>query len=126
MGSGGLTGDLSSLVGKTDTALGHLGDTADVGRDILGRIDALLGDLRDLDDTITDQVPGLRDTLQDTKTLVYDMVTTISDTHGFLTSFRSLSKTGRVPAGRRHEKKPGEPGQRPCAAPPAAPTPWGM
>ena len=93
MGSGGLTGDLSSLVGKTDTALGHLGDTADVGRDILGRIDALLGDLRDLDDTITDQVPGLRDTLQDTKTLVYDMVTTISDTHGFLTSFCSLSKT---------------------------------
>lgn len=32
MGSGGLTGDLSSLVGKTDTALGHLNDAADVGR----------------------------------------------------------------------------------------------
>ncbi|MBS6291737.1 MAG: hypothetical protein KH446_08500 [Oscillibacter sp.] len=93
MGSGGLTGDLSSLVGKTDTALGHLNDAADVGRDILDRVDTLLSDIKELDDTINDQVPGLRSTLQDTKTLVTDMVTTIDDTHGFLTSFRSLAKT---------------------------------
>lgn len=93
MGSGGLTGDLSSLVGKTDTTLGHLDDAADVGRDILDRVDTLLGDIKNLDDTINDQVPGLRSTLQDTKTLVTDMVTTIDDTHGFLTSFRSLAKT---------------------------------
>lgn len=93
MGSGGLTGDLSSLVGKTDTALGHLNDAADVGRDILDRVDTLLSDIKELDDTINDQVPGLRGTLQDTKTLVTDMVTTIDDTHGFLTSFRSLAKT---------------------------------
>ena len=93
MGSGGLTGDLSSLVGKTDTALGHLNDAADVGRDILDRVDTLLSDIKELDDTINDQVPGLRGTLQDTKTLVTDMVSTIVDTHGFLTSFRSLAKT---------------------------------
>ena len=93
MGSGGLTGDLSSLVGKTDTTLGHLDDAADVGRDILDRVDTLLSDIKELDDTINDQVPGLRSTLQDTKTLVTDMVTTIDDTHGFLTSFRSLAKT---------------------------------
>lgn len=93
MGNGGLTGDLSSLLGKTDTTLGHLDDTTDVGRDILDRVDALLDDLEDLDDTINDQVPGLRDTLRDTKTLVTDMVTTIDDTHEFLTSFRSLAKT---------------------------------
>lgn len=93
MGSGGLTGDLSSLVGKTDTTLGHLDGTTAVGRDIIDRIDSLLDDLDDLNDTINDQVPGLRDTLRDTKTLVRDMVTTIDDTHGFLTSFRSLAKT---------------------------------
>ncbi|WP_298021864.1 hypothetical protein [uncultured Dysosmobacter sp.] len=93
MGSGGLTGDLGSLVGKTDTALGHLNGTADVGRDILDRAEDLLDDLEDLDDTINDQVPGLRDTLRDTKTLVRDMVATVDDTHGFLTSFRSLAKT---------------------------------
>lgn len=92
MGGDGLTGDLSSLVGKTDTTLGHLNGTADVGRDIIDRLDAVLDDLEDLDDTINDQVPGLRDTLRDTKTLVNDMVTTIDDTHGFLTSFRSLAK----------------------------------
>ena len=58
MGSGGLTGDLSSLVGKTDTALGHLNDAADVGRDILDRVDTLLSDIKELDDTINDQVPA--------------------------------------------------------------------
>ena len=93
MGSGGLTGDLSSLVGKTDTTLGHLDDTADVGRDILDRVDSLLDDIKSLDDTINRHVPGLQDTLQDTRTLVSDMVTTIDDTHGFLTSFRALAKT---------------------------------
>lgn len=93
MGSNGIIGDLSSLVGKTDTTLGHLDDTADIGRDILDRVDTLLDDIEDLDDTINRHVPGLRDTLQDTRTLVSDMVTTIDDTHGFLTSFRSLAKT---------------------------------
>ena len=93
MGSGGIGGDLSSLLGKTDTTLGDLNVTAGVGRDIIDRLDAVLDDLEDLDDTINDHVPGLRQTLQDTRTLVDDMVTTIDDTHGFLTSFRSLAKT---------------------------------
>lgn len=93
MGSGGLSGDLSSLIGKTDTTLGHLDDTADVGRDIIDRIDSILDEVESLDDTVNDQVPGLRGTLRDTKTLVQDMVTTIDDTHTFLTSFRSLAKT---------------------------------
>lgn len=93
MGSGALTGDLSSLLGKTDITLGHLDGTTGVARDILDRVDSLLDDLADLDDTINDQIPGLRDTLRDTKTLVGDMVTTIGDTHGFLSSFRSLAKT---------------------------------
>lgn len=93
MGSGGITGDLGSLVGKTDTTLGHLNETADVARDILDRIDDILDDAEDLNDTINDQVPGLRETLRDTRTLVKDMVTAIDDTHGFLTSFRSLAKT---------------------------------
>ncbi len=93
MGSGGLTGDLSALVGKTDTTLGHLDDTADAGREILDRVNTLLDELEELDDTVNRHVPGLRDTLQDTRTLVFDMVTTIDDTHGFLSSFRSLAKT---------------------------------
>lgn len=92
LGSGGLTGDLSELVGKTDTTLGHLDGTANVGRDLIDRANDILDELEDLDDTINDQVPGLRDTLRDTKTLVGDMVTTIDDTHGFLTAFRSLMK----------------------------------
>lgn len=92
MGSDGLTGDLSALVGKTDVALGHLDNTADVGRDILARVDTLLDDIKDLDDAVNRHVPGLRDTLQDTRILVSDMVTTVDDTHGFLVSFRSLAK----------------------------------
>lgn len=92
MGSGGLIGDLDSLAGKADTALGHLDDAADVGREILGRVDDILAELENLDDTVNDQVPGLRDTLRDTRILVNDMVDTIGDTHGFLSSFRALAK----------------------------------
>lgn len=93
MGSDGLIGNLSSLVGKTDTTLGHLDGTADAGRDILARVDVLLDEIENLDDTVNRHVPGLRDTLQDTRSLVSDMVTTVDDTHSFLTSFRSLART---------------------------------
>lgn len=92
LGRDGLTGDLGSLVGKTDTTLGHLDGLADVGRDILNQVDDLLTEVRDLDDTINRHVPGLHDTLEDTRTLVEDMVVTVDDTTGFLTSFRQLAR----------------------------------
>ena len=92
LGGGGLTGDLGSFVGKTDTTLGHLDSLADVGRDILNQVDDLLAEVRDLDDTINRRVPGLHNTLEDTRTLVEDMVVTVDDTTGFLTSFRKLAK----------------------------------
>nr|WP_325184166.1 hypothetical protein [uncultured Oscillibacter sp.] len=93
LGGGGLTGDLSGLVGKTDAALGHLDGLADAGRDILGQADDLLTEVRNLDDTINRRVPGLHDTLEDTRTLVEDMVVTVDDTTGFLASFRDLAQT---------------------------------
>lgn len=93
MGSEGLTGDLKDLLGKTDTTLGHLNGTAGVGRDILDRVDGLLDEIDDLDSTVNHHVPALRETLQDTRTLVEDMVVTVDHTHGFLSSFRSLAKT---------------------------------
>ena len=92
LGSGGLTGDLSSLIGKTDTTLGHLDGLADVGRDILNQVDELLLEIRELDNTISDHVPGMHDTLRDTRSLVEDMVVTVDDTTGFLTSFRQLAR----------------------------------
>ncbi|WP_297982590.1 hypothetical protein [uncultured Oscillibacter sp.] len=92
LGGGGLAGDLGSLVGKTDTTMGHLDGLADVGRDILDQVDDLLTEVRDLDDTINRHVPGLHDTLEDTRTLVEDMVVTVDDTTDFLTSFRQLAR----------------------------------
>ena len=93
LGGSGLTGDLSGLVGKTDAALGHLDGLADAGRDILSQADDLLTEVRNLDDTINRRVPGLHDTLEDTRTLVEDMVVTVDDTTGFLASFRDLAQT---------------------------------
>lgn len=93
MGSGGLTGDLGSLVGKTDTTLGHLDGLADAGREILNQTDDLLAEIRELDNTVNRHVPGLQDTLRDTRALAEDMVTTLDDTTGFLTSFRQLART---------------------------------
>lgn len=92
LGGSGLAGNLSSLIGKTDTTLGHLDGLADVGREILDQVDDLLAEVRDLDDTINRHVPGLHDTLEDTRTLVEDMVVTVNDTTGFLTSFRQLTR----------------------------------
>lgn len=88
----GLTGNLQKLLETVNHTLGNLDDTADVGRDILKRLDSILDKLDDLNDTINDQVPGLRDTIHDTKTLVKDMVITVDDTHTFLTSFRALAQ----------------------------------
>lgn len=93
MGSGGLIGDLGSLVGKTDATLGDLSGIAGVGRDLLGQIDDLLDEIQRLDDTVSSRVPGIQDTLWDTRVLVEDMVTAVGDTTGFLTSFRQLART---------------------------------
>ena len=92
LGDKGLTGHLSILVGDLTKALGSLDDTADEGRDILKRLDTILGELDGLNDSIQTQVPGLKDTIQDTRTLVTDMVLSVDDTHAFLTSVRSLAK----------------------------------
>ena len=92
LGGDGLTGELGSLVGKTDTTLGHLDGLAEAGRDILNQVDGLLTEIRDLDDAVNRRVPGLHDTLEDTRTLVEDMVVAVDDTTGFLTSFRHLSR----------------------------------
>ena len=93
LGGGGLAGNLGSLIGKTDTALGHLDGLTDVGREILDQVDGLLSEIRDLDDAVNRHVPGLHDTLEDTRTLVEDMVATVDDTTGFLTSFRQLARS---------------------------------
>ena len=91
LGNGGLTGDLSDLVGKTDKTLDHLDDAAGIGRDILNRVDSLLEELDALDSAVNRRVPQLRGTLQDARTLVSDLVITTEDTHRFLSSFRTLA-----------------------------------
>ena len=93
LGSGGLTGDLGSLVKKSDDLLGTLGGTTGAGRDVLARVDSLLSEIRDLDDTVNDQVPGIHEALEDTRKLVEDMIGITGDTTGFLTSFRQLART---------------------------------
>ena len=93
LGSGGLTGDLGSLVKKSDDLLGTLGGTTGAGRDVLARVDSLLAEIRDLDDTVNDQVPGIHEALEDTRKLVEDMIDITGDTTGFLTSFRQLART---------------------------------
>lgn len=93
LGSGGLTGDLSGLVKKSESLLETLGGTTGAGRDVLARVDDLLAEIRNLDDAVNDQVPGIHETLEDTRTLILDMIDTIGDTTGFLTSFRQLART---------------------------------
>lgn len=92
MGKDGLIGTSGKLVKNIGTALENLNSTADTGRDILKRLDTVLDRLDDLNSSMMDQVPGLRNTIRDTRTLVSDMVVSVDDTHSFLTSFRSLAQ----------------------------------
>lgn len=91
--TGDLTGDLSNLLGELDTMMGDLGDTSSVARETLDKIDDILVSIRNLDDTVNDQVPGIRETLQDTKTLIQDLIETTGDTHSLLTSTRDLLRS---------------------------------
>lgn len=92
LGENGLTGSLKSTIKNLSAALGSLDGIGDAGRDMLKRLDTILEELDHLNSTINDQVPGLRETIQDTKTLISDMVISVDDTHAFLTSFRSLAQ----------------------------------
>lgn len=91
--TGDLTGDLSNLLGELDTMMGDLGDTSSVARETLDKIDDILVSIRNLDDTVNDQVPGIRETLQDTKALIQDLIETTGDTHSLLTSARDLLRS---------------------------------
>lgn len=91
--TGDLTGDISNLLGELDTMMGDLGDTSSVARETLDKIDDILVSIRNLDDTVNDQVPGIRETLQDTKALIQDLIETTGDTHSLLTSTRDLLRS---------------------------------
>ncbi len=92
MGSGGLTGSLGGLIDSAGRAMGSLGDASSAGQDLTAQVNRILDELQDLDDTVNDHVPGLRDTLRDTKNLVGDLHLTVGDANTFLGSFRNLAR----------------------------------
>lgn len=90
--NGGLTKDLADLGGLAGNTLDDLDDLADVGDDLLDLADELLDEAQAANDLVDKYAPELKDTLAETKTLVTTMTATVSDTHGFLSSFESLLK----------------------------------
>lgn len=88
--TGKLTGDLSDFLNELDSAMRSLTDTSSVARKLLEKTDAILAELKRFDDTVNAQIPGLREGLQDAKALFQDLTATAGDTHGFLSSARSL------------------------------------
>ena len=92
LGSDGVSGDLSGLTGLAGDTLGDLDDLSDSADSVLSQTETILDQVQKLDDTVNKYVPDLQSTLSDTKDMVSNLNTTVTDTHGFLSSFESLLK----------------------------------
>ena len=90
LGRDGVSGDLSDLMGHTQTAIRDLDDAGDSARDILEKLEDILDQVEVLDKTVNEHVPGIHDTLKDTKELLTGLSDTTGSTRSFLTSFRDL------------------------------------
>ena len=88
----GVSKDLSKLSGLTGDTMGDLEDLIDEGETLTDLTDTLLGEVQDLNDLVNRYAPELKSSLSDTKDVVSNMSTTLSDTHGFLSTFESLMK----------------------------------
>ena len=93
----GLSGDLSSLLRNTGSAIDELDDLSDTADDLLGEIDNVLDALDDLDTTADKYIPDLKATLTEAKATVTTLMTTVTDTHSLLTSLRDLLKVAGEP-----------------------------
>jgi putative membrane protein len=92
LGSDGISDDLSDLTGLAGDTLDDLDALSDTADAILVKVSAVLDKVQALDDTVNQYVPDTKQALADTKTLVTSLSSTISDTHGFLSSLEALSK----------------------------------
>lgn len=92
LGSSGVSGDLSNLSALSGDTLKDLDDLTGEGETLISLAETLLDEVQDMNDLVNKYAPDLKSTLSDTKDLVSSMSTTISDTHGFLSTFESLTK----------------------------------
>ena len=93
----GLSGDLSSLLRDTGSAIYELNNLSATADDLLDEADDVLDALDDLGDTADKYVPDLKATLIEAKTSVTALMTTVTDTHSLLTALRNLLKAAGSP-----------------------------
>ena len=91
----GNTADLLDATGKTVVEIGSLTDKADA---LVQSLDDVLDSMDDLHDVFDQNVPGLKQTLEDTKTLITGLTATVGDTNSFLETFETLMKAAGTQA----------------------------
>ena len=92
LGTNGLTGDLTSLSALTAATAGDMSTLIDLGDSVLTKADTLITEANTLNSQINKYAPELKSALEDTKTLIGSVTTTVSDTHSFLSAFEALVK----------------------------------
>jgi putative membrane protein len=92
LGANGLTGSMNTLTAQTASTITDLNTLLDYCDGILQKADTLIDETTALNTVINKYEPDLKTALSDTKELVGSVSTTVSDTHGFLTTFGALMK----------------------------------
>lgn len=92
LGQDGLSGTLSALLKKADSATDHLRDAGGVAQTAAKKLQEVLDETEKLNKTVDDYIPQAQQALTDAKALTEAAVTGTRDLHTFLTDLEAVTK----------------------------------
>lgn len=92
LGQDGLSGTLSALLKKADSATDHLRDAGGVAQTAAKKFQEVLDETEKLNKTVDDYIPQAQQALTDAKALTEAAVTGTRDLHTFLTDLEAVTK----------------------------------
>lgn len=93
LGEDGLSGTLSAILKKADSATDHLRDAGSVAQTAAKKLQEVLDETEKLNKTVDEYIPQAQQALTDAKTLTEAAVTGTRDLHTFLTDLEAVTKT---------------------------------
>ena len=93
LGEDGLSGTLSAILKKADSATDHLRDAGSVAQTAAKKLQEVLDETEKLNKTVDDYIPQAQQALTDAKALTEAAVTGTRDLHTFLTDLEAVTKT---------------------------------
>ena len=92
LGDDGLSGTLSAILKKADSATDHLRDAGSVAQTAAKKLQEVLDETEKLNKTVDEYIPQAQQALTDAKALTEAAVTGTRDLHTFLTDLEAVTK----------------------------------